>query len=268
MKIAIIGAGNMGGAIALGLAEGKMIHPSDITCADISEKVREDIKRKNALINVTNKNREAAKEADVILLSVKPWFIENVISDISEVIDFDNQIIVSIAAGITLPELTELLLKEKRSYQTSIPTLFRAIPNIAAEVSESMTFISEFNATEEQVDMVSRLFAEVGDTMIIDEKLIGGATALASCGIAFVFKYIRAASEAGVELGFYPKQAQTIVMQTIKGAVELLKELDIHPEEGIDKVTTPGGITIKGINELDHAGFTSAIIRAIKASSI
>lgn len=266
MKVSIIGAGNIGGAIAGGLANGKLIKTEDITCADISTDIRSRILEQYPLINVTAQNREAAKNADIIILSVKPWLIEQVIDDLHEVLDFDKQIIVSIAAGIPLSKLTDMLLRGSKDIQTAIPTVFRVIPNIAAEVTESMSFIANFNATEEQTELISNIFSEIGQAMVIEESLMEGATSLASCGIAFVFKYIRAASEAGVELGFYPKQAQAIVLQTIKGAVELLNEQNIHPEEAIDKVTTPGGITIKGINELDHAGFSSAIIRAIKVS--
>ena len=148
-----------------------------------------------------------------------------------------------------------------------IPT-FLVIPNIAIAQLSSMTFIAPAAAVEQQhVDQVKELFDTMGKSIITDEQHLGAGTTLASCGIAYAMRYIRAASEGGVELGFKADEAKQIVMQTMKGAVELLEATGLHPEAAIDLVTTPGGVTIKGLNEMEHAGFTSSVIRGLKAGA-
>ena len=147
---------------------------------------------------------------------------------------------------------------------TMIP-LFLVIPNTAIAVMNSMTFVVPVGASEEQTAIVKALFDEMGSTLITEERLLAAGTTLASCGIAYAMRYVRAASEGGVEIGFKADDAKAIVLQTVKGAVELLQANGNHPEAEIDKVTTPGGVTIKGLNEMEHAGFTSAVIRGIKA---
>jgi pyrroline-5-carboxylate reductase len=128
-----------------------------------------------------------------------------------------------------------------------------------------MTFIVPIGASEQNIQTVVDIFNEMGNTLITDEQHLAAGTTLASCGIAYAMRYIRAASEGGVELGFKADDAKKIVMQTMKGAVELLEASGMHPEAAIDLVTTPGGVTIKGLNEMEHAGFTSSVIRGLKA---
>ena len=130
-----------------------------------------------------------------------------------------------------------------------------------------MTFIAPIGATAEQTAMMEQIFDDLGKTYITDEAHLGAGTVLASCGIAYAMRYIRAAAEGGVELGFSADVAKDIVLQTVKGAVALLQANGNHPEAEIDKVTTAGGTTIKGLNEMEHAGFTSAVIRGLKAAS-
>jgi len=147
------------------------------------------------------------------------------------------------------------------------PPLFLLIPNIAIAEMVSMTSIVPIGASEEASRKVVNIFDEMGSTLITDEQHLAAGTTLASCGIAYAMRYIRAASEGGVELGFKADDAKAIVMQTMKGAVELLETSGMHPEAAIDLVTTPGGVTIKGLNEMEHAGFTSAVIRGLKAGA-
>ena len=134
--------------------------------------------------------------------------------------------------------------------------------------TKTNTYISCQNANKEQQTQLLRLFSLLGKAEIVDEKLIPAVTALTSCGIAFAFRYIRAAMEGGVELGVYPNNAKEGILQTLRGAIDLLEANGTHPEQEIDKVTTPGGITIKGLNEMEHAGFTSSVIRGLKASNV
>jgi pyrroline-5-carboxylate reductase len=128
-----------------------------------------------------------------------------------------------------------------------------------------MTFLVPVNAADEQIESVKEMFNAMGQTLVVEERLLSAGTTLASCGLAYAMRYVRAAAEGGVELGFRPNDAKNIVLQTVKGAVELLEANGNHPEAEIDKVTTPGGVTIRGLNEMEHAGFTSAVIRGLKA---
>ena len=143
---------------------------------------------------------------------------------------------------------------------------FLVIPNIAIALLSSMTFIVPANAKPEHTKLISELYGSMGEVIITDEKHLAAGTTLASCGIAYAMRYVRAASEGGVEIGFKADDAKNIVLQTVKGAVELLQATGEHPEAAIDKVTTPGGVTIRGLNEMEHAGFTSAVIRGLKAA--
>jgi pyrroline-5-carboxylate reductase len=256
MKVAIIGAGNMGGAIARGMAQGSLIRPVDITVSNPSEGKLRAIKEFNPQIKTTCNNQEAINEADLIILAVKPWFIKEVIEGLT--LQTEKQIIASVAAGIPFAEY-EQWIGEKA-------TIFRIIPNTAISQMQSMTLLASHNASKEQEALLTNIFNEMGVAMLIDEKQMGAATALTSCGIAYVLKYIQAAMQAGVEMGIYPKDAARMVAQSVKGAAELILTNESHPSVEIDKVTTPGGLTIKGINELEHGGFTSAIINAMKAS--
>lgn len=256
MKVAIIGAGNMGGAIARGMAQGSLIRPADITVSNPSKGKLRAIKEFNPQIKTTCNNQEAINEADLIILAVKPWFIKEVIEGLT--LQTEKQIIASVAAGIPFAEY-EQWIGEKA-------TIFRIIPNTAISQMQSMTLLASHNASKEQEALLANIFNEMGVAMLIDEKQMGAATALTSCGIAYVLKYIQAAMQAGVEMGIYPKDAARMVAQSVKGAAELILTNESHPSVEIDKVTTPGGLTIKGINELEHGGFTSAIINAMKAS--
>ena len=177
-------------------------------------------------VSVTTDNKLAAETSDIVCVVVKPWLVEKVLTDIKPELDPKKQILIVIAAGVSSDSIKGWLGEK-------CPPLFLVIPNIAIAVT--------------------------------DEQHLASGTTLASCGIAYAMRYIRAAAEGGVELGFKADDAKKIVMQTMKGAVELLEASGLHPEAAIDLVTTPGGVTIKGLNEMEHAGFTSAVIRGLKA---
>lgn len=255
MKVAIIGAGNMGGAIALGMAKGTIVAANEIFVADPSQANLDKLKQQVPEMNTTANNAEAVKDADTVILAVKPWLVEIVLKDLPLK---EQQILVSIAAGVSTEKLA--------GYTNNGMTIFRLIPNTAISQMASMTFVTSNNATKEQQQLILDIFNEMGLAMPIQEKDMGAATALASCGIAYALKYIHAGMQAGIEMGIYPKDAMTMVAQSMKGAAELILNNDTHPATEIDKVCTPGGITIKGINELEHNGFSSAIIKAMKAS--
>jgi pyrroline-5-carboxylate reductase len=265
MNITVIGTGNIGGAIVRGLCRGSVVSASDITCVDRSMPALEKLKEFDSSLKIMTNNVEAVRDADMVIIAVKPWGVAGVFDEIHEVLDYDKQMIVSVAAGVTFEQLTDMIIKSN-GLNTIKPTLFRVIPNTAIEVLGSMTFVSSVNANAEKINTVVSLFDNLGKAMYVEERLMMAGTALASSGIAFAFRYIRAAIEGGVELGFYPNEAQEIVVNTVRGAVELLLANGSNPEQEIDRVTTPGGITIRGLNEMELSGFTSAVIRGLKAS--
>lgn len=256
MKVAVIGAGNMGGAIARGLAQGSIVGEDDIMVSDPSEQILQKLQEEYPRIRVSSDNQQAIIDADLIIVAVKPWLMKSVLAGLPIQ---PQQVLVSVAAGITFEQLVEF------TAQPSL-TMFRIVPNTAMSQLQSMTLIASHQATAEHERLLLDIFNEMGLAMIVPEKQIAATTALTSCGIAYVLKYIQAAMQAGVEMGIYPKDAQRMVAQSVMGAASLILNNDTHPSLEIDKVTTPGGITIKGINELEHAGFSSAIIRAMKAS--
>jgi len=259
MKIAVIGAGAMGGALVRGLLEGAVFAPEDITVADPCGSRTEEFADKG--VYVTADNAEAAVRADIVAVVVKPWLVQTVITEIRDTLDYGRQMIVVVAAGVGSRQINTWLDKG----DGVLPPLFLVIPNIAIAVRASMTFVVPVNATERQVKTITDIFDDTGSAIVTEERLLAAGTTLASCGIAYAMRYVRASVEGGVELGFRAADAQKIVLQTVRGAVELLQSGGGHPEAEIDKVTTPGGVTIKGLNEMEHAGFTSAVIRGLKA---
>ncbi|MCD8290387.1 MAG: NAD(P)-binding domain-containing protein [Prevotella sp.] len=259
MKISIIGVGAMGGAMAEGFAKCDNISVNDITVAD-PDKAR--LQHFASLgMNVTTDNCMAVQGAGIVMVVVKPWLAEMVIKGIKSELNYSKQTLIVVCAGLSSETLKQWLDKG----DNSLPQTFLVIPNIAIAVMSSMTFIVPVNATAERTHEVADLFNMTGMSLVTEERLLGAGTTLASCGIAYAMRYVRASVEGGVELGFKAADARNIVLQTVKGAVDLLLSNGNHPEAEIDKVTTPGGLTIKGLNEMEHAGFTSAVIRGLKA---
>lgn len=260
MRISIIGAGNMGGAIASGLAINGNIPPQDITVIDHKGKNVPRLKAMCEDLNIVVEDYDSLRSADVVIIAVKPWLVEEVLKTHKNLLTNPKQLIISVAAVVTLHQLQEWTFPEQ--------PVFRVVPNTAIAVRQSMTYIASRNAGKEEQDKVFRIFSLLGKVEFVDEKLIPAVTSLTSCGIAFAFRYIRAAMEGGIEMGVYPEHSKNAVLQTLRGAIELLEANGNHPEAEIDKVTTPGGITIKGLNEMEHAGFTSAVIKGLKASNV
>lgn len=251
----------MGGSTVEGLLKTNVIKPADITVADPVQTTLDRFAEQGA--SVTNDNSIAAEGADVVMVVVKPWLVEPVLNEIKDSLDLSKQLLVVIAARVSSEKIRAILAG---SQPEDFP-LFLAIPNIAIAELASMTFIVPDKATNEQTATITGLFDLMGKTQITDEKHLAAGTTLASCGIAYAMRYVRASSEGGVELGFKADDAKDIVLQTMMGAVKLLQSSGMHPEQAIDLVATPGGVTIKGLNEMEHAGFTSAVIRGLKAGA-
>lgn len=263
MKIAIIGAGNMGGALARGVAQGTIIPPSNIYVSNPSTAKLERLKAEFPAINTTTNNCEAAAVADIVVLAVKPWKVVEVLDEIKPHLDYAHQSVASMVGGLGIAQLSEWLDKGCGE----LPATYLIIPNTAIATKSSMTFIASARSTAAQDALLLDIFNELGAAMLVEEGLIAAGTSLASCGIAYALRYIRAAMEGGVELGFRADDAKRIVMQTMRGAADILAANGTHPEAEIDRVTTPGGLTIKGLNAMEAAGFTNSVIEGLRAST-
>ena len=261
MKTAVIGAGAMGGALAEALLKYSGLAAGDIAIADPNPLALRRFEASGA--SVTCENDAAAMGADLLFVVVKPWLVEGVGKQLKDVIDYQKTTLVVIAAGVPSADILQWMQK----IDGSTPTLFLAIPNTAIAVGESMTFLVPPKGETAKQAMLLDLFNKMGSAMLVDEAHLAAGTSIASCGIAYALRYVRAATEGSVELGFPAKDALKIVIQTVSGAVSLLAANGTHPEEEIDKVTTPGGVSIRGLNVMEREGFTNAVIQGLKAGT-
>ncbi len=253
MKIAIIGTGNLGSAIANGLLEAQVVKPQQLSLTKRNMASLQDFKKLQ--VDITRDNKKAVQGKDIVFLCVQPQKINPILDDIAE--GLSDKIVISTITGF---KLKDLQAKIKGAI------IFRAMPNTAIAIKESMTCISTTDANEIQKETVSNLFSHLGTSMFIEDELMGAATVLAASGIAFAMRFVRASMQAGIEIGFESDEAQKIAAQTIKGATALLLANNSHPEAEIDKVTTPLGITITGLNKMEQEGFSAALTQGIKAS--
>ncbi len=255
-KIAIIGGGNLGVAIAEGLIKSGFVLPQHIIITKRNVKTLEPLESKGVLVSTNNK--EAVQFADLVMLAVKPFQIEDVITNIKDEIDPQKHVLVSVVTGILIDDMLKWVGKKM--------PIVRAMPNTAIAIQESMTCICSKEVGTEQLDYVDAIFNQLGKVVMIEEKLMDASTVLGACGIAYALRYIRASIQGGIEIGFDAKTASLIAAQTVNGAAELLLQTGRHPEQEIDKVTTPKGCTIAGLNEMEHQGFSSSLIKGIVAS--
>lgn len=252
MKIHIIGGGNLGTALAIGFT--KFIENIGITLCRRNVDLITHLDSKN--LKTTNQNTETITNSDFVILAIKPHQAEAVIKEILPFIN--NCVLISAVSGLTLNKLEQFT-------NNSIP-IIRVMPNIAVQYGESSTCISYNQKFKKEGATVESLFNKLGTSIHIEEHMMDGATVLGACGTAFALRYIRAAMQAGIEIGFDSKSALTIAAQTVKGAALMALEEKTHPEQLIDKVTTPQGCTIVGLNEMEHQGFSSSLIKGIKTS--
>ncbi len=254
-RIAIIGGGNLGASLAKGLLNTGDYKNENIIISEIRERRRQYLSDLN--FQVTDNSKVAISGAELIIIAVKPQQVNILLDEISGLINRDKQIIAYTVSGLAINDV------EKRLGELPI---FRLMPNTAIEIRESMTCISYKNADEKTVKSILSLFEKLGKTLVILEELMAAATVLGACGIAFALRYMRAASQGGIEIGFSAEVSQLITAQTLKGAAKLIIDSGNHPEREIDKVTTPQGITISGLNEMEHQGFSSALIKGLITS--
>jgi pyrroline-5-carboxylate reductase len=256
-KIAILGAGNLGVAIAVGAVKSSLLHSRQLILT------RRNLDKLHGLASdgyqLTSNNPDAVQQSKIVILCVQPKQVANVVKEIAPVLLEDKHILVSTVTGVSLEEIAQHLGNK------NIPVV-RAMPNTAIAIGSSMTCIATQNATNQQLHEVVKLFDHLGETLIVEERLMKASTVLAASGIAFFMRYLRAATQGGIQLGFDAEDAQAIAVQTAKGAALLLQKNGSHPEMEIDKVTTPEGCTIAGLNEMEHQGLSSALIKGILTS--
>ena len=255
-RVSIIGCGNIGLSLLQGLLKQKTIPAKNIIA---TRRNIEDLAHlKKSGVGLTTDNSSAVRESNLIVIAVKPYNIIDILHEIKDTLDPEKHILISVTAGVSIDQIQDAV-------KISIP-VFRAMPNISASVGKSVSCICHRGADSKEVESVRKLFEIIGTTMIIEEELMQAATILGACGVAYVLRFIRAMIQGGIQIGFDARTASAIVNQTVKGAAELLIERHEHPEFEIDKVTTPKGCTIVGLNEMEHNGFSSSLIKGIVAS--
>ncbi|MFT6245583.1 MAG: pyrroline-5-carboxylate reductase [Salibacteraceae bacterium] len=254
MKIGIVGCGNLGLSILNGITNENpyaQVYASRRNIESIQSLTSDTVK-------ITTDNSELIKNSNIIILALKPYNILPFIKEHNELFKSSQHTIVSVATGIEIEEI--------KNEMTENVGVYRAMPNTATSVNESMTAISGSEDILNRSVEVNSIFEMLGEVVVIDESLMDAATILGACGVAYVLRFMRAMIQGGIQVGFDAKTATKIVSQTMKGASELIIQNETHPEQEIDKVTTPKGCTIVGLNEMEHAGFSSALIKGIVTS--
>lgn len=252
-NIGIIGAGNIGMAIAKGLVRKNLVSPSHLYLT----------RKRNGLLAEQEKqgfpitdNQNLVKVCDIIILAVLPGQAQEVLTGLGPQLKDKEKLLISVVSAVSINEIKKWIGNHIR--------VVRVMPNTAVEYGASMTCIA--GEEEQAVNQVRELFDPLGQTMVIKEQLMPAATILAACGIAFFLRFIRAVSQGGIQIGFHAEEAGKIAAQTAMGAAELLMQTQNHPETEIDRVTTPMGCTISGLNEMEHFGLSSSMIKGIVKS--
>ncbi len=253
-KIGIIGAGNIGGAIARGLVKHANVNPGNITISRRKADLLQPFAEMG--MNCTSNDPDVVSASELVIIAVLPGQAHGVLESVKDLLEPGKHIVASVVSAVSIHEIESVL-------GNRVPVV-RIMPNTAVEFGESMTCLS--GDDDEAVKEVQSLFDPLGSTLVIKERLMPAATILAACGIAFFLRFIRAETQGGIQIGFHADEAGKIAAQTAKGAAQILLSTGNHPEQEIDKVTTPMGCTIAGLNEMEHYGLSSALIKGIITS--
>ena len=257
-RVAILGAGNMGEALAKGLLRAGKVAPELLTCTDARAERREDVHKRYG-VQVTGDNRAAAAQADIIVLAVKPQVIDHLLDEIASAIDA-KKLVISIAAGVPIAALARKLGAGVR--------IVRTMPNTPALVGEGATALARGpHATEADLAQAYALFEAVGTAVVVEEHLLDPVTGLSGSGPAFVYIAIEALADGGVKMGLPRHVALSLAAQTVLGAGALVLETGEHPGRLKDQVTSPGGTSIAGVHALEQHGFRAALIAAVEAAT-
>lgn len=254
MKIAIIGTGNLGSSIAKGLINNK-----SFTSLYLADKNTTNVDGFKTVENVTvtNDNLLAVENSDMVIFALQPKHIDKVLESVTHLIT-NKHIVISVAAGVEIPRIEGIVGKDKN--------IIRVMPNTAISIGKSMTCIAANEKAQDKVSLAQDIFNQLGTTLVIPEELIQAATVICASGIAFWMRLVRATTQGAIQLGFEAHEAHQLATQTCFGAASLLIESGKHPEQEIDRVTTPSGCTIEGLNAMEHQGLSSALIQGIVAS--
>ncbi len=256
-NIAILGAGNIGQSIARGLLESDFIKTKQLFLTRRKTDLLDSFSKQG--VKVSKHNKDAIEFAEICIIAVEPKQIDTLLEEIRDDLN-DKHILISVATAVSIKRIKEICQKKI--------AVVRAMPNTAIAIRESITCLSAKQEDKNALQRANRIFEKLGQTLIITEDKMTSATALTACGIAFFLRAIRAASQGGIEIGFHAEEALKMAAQTARGAASLLLSFSNHPEHEIDRVTTPRGCTIAGLNKMEHAGFSSALIQGIVTSAI
>jgi pyrroline-5-carboxylate reductase len=256
-ELAILGAGNIGRAIAVGLAAAGRFKPTAMILTRRHVESLADLSSEG--FQVQADNLDAVRRAATIVIAVEPQQLDPLLDEIKTELDGKRHLLISVVSGAGIAAIVE------RVGQTL--AVVRAMPNTAIAIGQSMTCLASNSDDPQILERATGIFDTVGITRVIAEERMVPATALCACGIAFFLRAVRAASQGGIEIGFHPDDALTMAAQTALGAAALVLKKGRHPEREIDAVTTPRGCTIAGLNEMEHRGFGSALIKGIVTSA-
>ena len=256
-KLAVLGGGNIGRAMVEGFLESGKVLPEEVVVTRRQTAGLRDLKDRGC--TVTADNTWAVQQADFVFLAVRPRQLVPLLQEIAPALRPGKHVLISTVTGVSIAKMRQIAGESA--------WFIRAMPNTAIAIRESMTCLAAPGVPDSVKQRVMELFRTVGEVIEIDEELMTAATVLCACGVAFFLRAIRAASQGGVEIGFHSQEALLMAAQTAKGAAGLILQTGNHPEQEIDKVTTPRGITISGLNVMEHSGFSSALIKGIVASA-
>ncbi len=257
-RIAFVGAGNMAGALIRGLVASGAYPASAITASDVRPEALAALRAAHGIATTAN-NRDAVREADVVVLAVKPQVIHDALDDLAAALHADA-LVLSIAAGVPTATIESRLAPNAR--------VVRAMPNTPALVGAGATALCPgAHATHADLDIAEALFRAVGIVVRVEEAQMDAVTALSGSGPAYVFMMIEALVDAGVKVGLGRDIAATLAAETVFGAAKLLRDTGEAPEALRAKVTSPGGTTAAGLAALEERGFHDALFAAVERAT-
>lgn len=257
MKITIIGTGNLGVSIAEGILKQSAFEVESLILTKRNISSLENFK-KYENVELTSDNAQAVENSEVVIVAVQPNQLAGILKEIQPKLEAKKHVLISVITGRKIQEIEK--------YVGSEIAIVRAMPNTAISVGQSMTCLSVNGSANGDLSKAESIFNALGKTAVINEELMQAATIICASGIAFWMRLIRATAQGAVQLGFHSDEAQELAMQTSLGAASLLIKSGNHPEQEIDKVTTPSGCTIEGLNEMEHQGLSSSIIKGLVTS--
>ena len=256
--VGFIGSGNMGEALIHGLLFGHLCRPEQIICSDTRPERLKMIREAHG-VRGTSHNTEVVKQSDIIILSVKPQIMKQVVEEIAKHLDL-TKLIISIAAGVPLEAIESSARKELK--------LVRVMPNICVSVREGVSAIAGGKHIQKDDLMIAKaIFDSVGKSLFIEESLLDAVTGLSGSGPAYIFLIVEALADGGVKMGLARDDALIMASQTVLGAAKMLIETEEHPGRLKDMVTSPGGTAIAGLHTLEQGGVRTTLINAVEVAT-